>query len=200
MWHLLKSHRLRLGDDTRIALLDWITNSEGQTSSALASREVLKSHMIVQQGRNGQVLFFNAKWAEATFTESGNFVGKPLRNPLAIGTVLRLLRFLDNELKDRWLNDLLALTKSNRKCINTLASLSEWQTCLFPLISETLELVSSHPLTTSTDDKKNIDANEYPMSLEGLHKRLDLCLHLYSSLLGHLLRAGGDGVSETPGL
>ena len=154
--------------------------------------------MIAHQGQNGQVLYFDAKWAEAAFTESGNFVGKPLRNPLAIGIVLRLLRFLENDLKDQWLNDLLALTKSNRKCINTLASLSEWQTCLFPLISETLELVSSHPLTDSTEDKKNIqnfDAKEYPMSLEGLHKRLDLCLHLYSSLLGHLLRTGGDGVS-----
>lgn len=156
--------------------------------------------MIVHQGKNVQILYFDTKWAEAAFTESGNFAGKPLRNPLAIGTVLRLLRFLENELKDQWLNDLLALTRSNRKCINTLASLSEWQTCLFPLISETLELVSSHPMTASTDDRKKIDsfdAKEYSMSLEGLHKRLDLCLHLYSSLLGHLLRTGGDGVSAT---
>jgi len=187
-----------LGEDTHRALLGWITDSEGTTSSSLASLEMLKLHMITFLGDRGAVLYFNTGWAESALRETGNFVGKPLRNPLAIGTVLRLLRFLENDLKDRWLNDLLSLTKSNRKCVNILASLSEWQTCLFPLISETLELVSSHPTTSSAGDDNTVDlldTIEYPMSLEALHQRLDLCLHLYSSLLGHLLRTGGDSVS-----
>lgn len=155
--------------------------------------------MISFLGEKSAVLYFNTGWAESALSETGNFVGKPLQNPLAIGTVLRLLRFLENDLKDRWLNDLLSLTKSNRKCVNILASLSEWQTCLFPLISETLELVSSHPTASLAEDGNIdfLDTIELPMSLEALHKRLDLCLHLYSSLLGHLLRTGGDSVSQS---
>ena len=195
----MKSHRSRLGEDTRSALLAWITDGEVPPSLSLASLERLKPHMTTYLGKYGPVSYFNAEWAESAFRETENFVGKPLRNPLAIGTVLRLLRFLDNEMKDRWLHDLLNLTNSNRKCINTLASLSEWQTCLFPLISETLELVSSHSVTSSAVDKKTVDQLDTvacPLSLDGLHRRLDLCLHLYSSLLGQLLRTGGDGVSE----
>ena len=185
-----------MGEKTHIALLSWITDDEGPTESLLASLDSLKTHMMVDLGVQNAILYFRLEWAEAALAETGTFVGKPLRNTLAIGTVLRLLRFLENDLKDRWLDDLLALTKSNRKCVHVLASLSEWQNCLFPLISETLELVSSHPTADGNHDAIDLLASDaYPMSLEALHKRLDLCLHLYSSLLGHLLRSGGDQVS-----
>jgi len=196
LWHLLKSHRSQLGEMTHVALLSWITGDEVLSATSLASLEFLKPHMISYLGRKEAVLYFNTEWAEAALAETGKCVGKPLRNPLAIGTVLRLLRFLENDLKDRWLNDLLSLMKANRKCVNVLASLSEWQTCLFPLLSETLELVSSHPTTSGDGTAIDLlDPKEYPMSLDALHKRLDLCLQLYSSLLGHLLRSGGDHVS-----
>lgn len=200
LWHLLKSHRSRLGEMTHIALLSWITDDEGSSSSSLASLEDLKSHMLANLGTQRAVLYFSLEWAADALAETGRFVGKPLRNPLAIGTVLRLLRFLENDFKDKWLGDLLALMKSNRKCVTVLASLSEWQTCLFPLISETLELVSSHPTTAGDGNAIDLLASgAYPMTLEALHKRLDLCLHLYSSLLGHLLRSGGDRVSRNVG-
>lgn len=193
LWHFLKSHRSRLGELTHVALLSWITDDGLPDSSSLASLEYLKAHMMHDFCKQRSVHYFNLGWIEAALDSSQNFIGKSLRNPLAIGTVLRLLRFLESDHKDRWLSAFLALTKSNRKCVSTLASLSEWQTSLFPLISETLELVSSHP--GDQVDKEYISDKEYPTSLETLHKRLDLCLHLYSSLLGHLLRSGGDRVS-----
>jgi len=185
---------------THIALLSWITDDEGSASASMASLDNLKSHMIADLGAQSAVLYFSTEWAESALADTGNSVGKSLRNPLAIGTVLRLLRFLENDLKDRWLGNFLALTKANRKCVNVLASLSEWQTCLFPLISETLELVSSHPSTAGDGKAADfLSPDGYPVSLDALHKRLDLCLHLYSSLLGHLLRSGGDRVGTDVG-
>lgn len=190
---MLKSHRFRLGKLTHDALLSWITDDEGVASSSLASIDYLQTGFYVNLRSKQPILSFNVFWVESALAETGNFVGKSLRNPLAIGTVLRLLRFLENDLKEQWLLDLLALTKSNRKCVSMLASLPEWQPCLFSLISETLELVSARRqigLETSTClDKSAVEEVD-------VLKRLDLCMHLYSTLLGHLLRSGGDRVSQ----
>lgn len=155
--------------------------------------------MNVTFGSKLPILCFNSEWAKSALAESGNFVGKSLRNPLAIGTVLRLLRFLDNDLKDQWLSDLLTLTKSNRKCVSMLASLPEWQPCLFSLISETLELVSSRRPNTSgqsngVENAPGAEGDENGSA--SVLKRLDLCLHLHSTLLGHLFRSGGERVSH----
>jgi hypothetical protein len=199
LWHLLKSHRFRLSKLTHDALLSWITDDEGVASPSLASVDFLRSRMNVTLRSNQPILCFNMEWAKSALAEAGNFVGKSLRNPLALGTVLRLLRFLDKDLKEQWLSDLLALTKSNRKCVSMLASLPEWQPCLFSLISETLEVVSARRLSTS---EKSIGVEKSAVEVvdeqdfDSVLKRLDLCLHLYSTLLGHLLRSGGDRVSR----
>ena len=164
-------------------------------------------HVTTTYGVSQPGYRFNVEWAEVAFGEKESFVGTTLRNPLAIGTVLRLLRFLENDLKDQLLSDLLALTKSNRKCVSVLASLTEWQPSLFPLISDTLELVSSHAANSlgeaesefPGDDKNDLltlsEQNKLS-SPASLHRRLDLCLELYSTLLGYLVREGGDTVSH----
>lgn len=155
--------------------------------------------MNVALGVTQPFLCLNIEWAKSAFEESGKFAGKSLRNPLALGTVLRLLRFLDSDLKDQWLSDLLALTSSNRKCVSMLASLPEWQPCLFSLISETLEMVKTSHATPSdpVNEVETATWTEYDARVsECVPKRLDLCLHLYSTLLGHLLRSGGDRVSH----
>ena len=138
----MKSHRTRLSDQTRTALLDWIT-VDNRVSSSSTSLDGLLPRVIAPFGSRQFGYSFNIDCARSVLMENETLVGKNLRNPLAIGTVLRLLRFLDNDLKDKPLLDILTITKSNRKCVAILASLPEWQTCLFPLISETLEVVSS---------------------------------------------------------
>lgn len=138
-------------------------------------------------------LSFDYSWYNSIICEESNYSGKLLYNPLAIGTVLRLLRFLGDDRKDKWLSIFLNLTKSSRKCVSTLASLPEWQPCLFQLISESLEMVGSCKLSlvTDTSDDTFNDSAEQVKS----QKRLDLYLQLYSTLLGHLFRSGGDKVS-----
>ena len=135
---------------------------------------------------------FNFNWYTSIICEESNYSGKLLYNPLAIGTVLRLLRFLSDDRKDKWLSIFLNLTKSSRKCVSTLASLPEWQPCLFQLISESLELVGSCKISlfagTSVD---TFNTSEAQVTSQ---KRLDLYLQLYSTLLGHLFRSGGDKV------
>jgi hypothetical protein len=203
LWHLLKSHRSTLGDMTFASLLGWIASDDEVSPSSLVRLDFVLGHMHVDLESHPKMLYFNLEWISSTLADGNRYTGKLLRNPLAIGTVLRLLRFLDNNRKDQWLQVLLNLTKSSRKCVSTLASLPEWQPCLFQLISETLELVGAsstgslllnqEPNVTISKTDGYDDFSESDMSAQ---KRLDLCLQLYSTLLGHLLRSGGDRVSH----
>jgi hypothetical protein len=179
-----------------------MTDDGAATSSESTSLSFLQSHLVVPFQYNQSGCRFSVEWATNVLKDTTVSVGKSLRNPLAISTILRLLRFLDNDLKDQWLSDILLLAGSSRKCVALLASLPDWQPCLFPLVSETLELVSS-----DKNEGGNLDRFESALPLnhnlelstaqkrESLHNRLDRCLALYSKLLGHLVREGGDQVS-----
>jgi hypothetical protein len=136
-----------------------------------------------------QTQYFSYSRYESILSEENNYVGKLLCNPLAIGTIFRLLRFLHDDRKDKWVSVLLSLTKSSRKCVSTLASLPEWQPCLFHLISDSLELVRSFKVSTETSDSTSETQTRF-------QNRLDLYLQLYSTLLGHLFRSGGDKVRQ----
>jgi hypothetical protein len=225
LWHLLKSHRSRLGVRTRAALLHLITDDNGIVSSSLSSIDFLQNHLVGPVGTSQQSgVKLRVNWAESVLAETGNTVGRSLRDPLTIGTVLRLLRYLDGTATDHWVSDLLALANSSRKSISMLSSIPDWQPSLFHLISETLEQVVSlrdtyghdNSDTEKADDheivadctngstigvQKHVDdksqlPNSRRESPSSVGKRLDLCLELYSSLLGHLLREGGDKVRE----
>jgi len=225
LWHLLKSHRMRLGDRTRAALLHCITNDNGIVSSFLSSGDFVLSHLVGPDAADQSGFKLQVDWAESVLAENGNIVGRSLRNPLAIGTVLRLLQFLESSVKDRWVSDLLALSTSSRKSISLLSSIPDWQPSLFRLVSETLEQVvscrdshfdpESKPFDskeavgvfetdgTTVDAGKDVRDESKPLSSDSqlenpasVAKRLDLCLELYSNLLGHLVREGGDKALE----
>jgi hypothetical protein len=218
LWHLLKSHRSRLGARTRAALLHLITDDNGIVSSSLSSVDFLRNHLVGPDGTSQQPgVKLSVGWAESVLAETGNIVGRSLRDPLAIGTVLRLLRYLDGAATDHWVSDLLALANSSRKSISLLSSIADWQPSLFHLISETLEQVNSLPeiYGHENSDRKTAGGSngstvEVQKQVDGKHvlpdalrespstvgNRLDRCLELYSSLLGHLLREGGDKVRE----
>jgi len=176
-------------------------------------------------------------WASSILEETGQIVGRSLshNNPLAIGSILRLLVFLSPEQQNQWLIDLLSLTQSNRKSLAMFAQLPDWQPCLFNLLSETLDQLITLVTSENTSDKQvqRHDRNEHENNIleinvgnqresndavvdeskcesliadNGAHqdecvarcsKRLDLCLDLYRTLLGHLVREGGDKVSSS---
>lgn len=206
LWHLLKSHRSDIGTFTHVALLDWITDDEGSAASSLSSRKYLTANMV--HLLNGQTTFsFDSDWIASRLKDTGSLAAKVLRNPLAISTIFRLLRFLEAEQRDLWLKNILELSKSNRKCVALLAGLPEWQHSLFSFLSETLEQVSARrrKVLCLTPDKigdsgEVLDVEEEESSqresAESLHQRLDQSLNLYAVLLGYLLRSGGDQALE----
>lgn len=195
LWHFLKRHRFILGKFTRSALLSWITSDDGVASASLISAD----HCLIQMAASFEhrqfPLYFSSQLTDQCFGAFDNLVGKSVQNPLAVGTVLRLIRFLGNDHKDKWLSDLLALTQSSRKCMSILAALPEWQPCLFSLLSEALEMTTSSR-TEKTDLSNLIESEQATLSNDqsAASQRLDKCLHLYSVLLGHLVRSGGDRV------
>ena len=140
-------------------------------------------------GKEQQSLYYSCRRFKTILTEENNYSGKLLCNPLAIGTIFRLLRFLNDDRKDKWVSILLSLTKSSRKCVSTLVLLPEWQPCLFHLISDSLELIRSSKVSSDT----SVMASE---TLATSQNRLNLYLQFYSTLLGHLFRSGGDKVSQ----
>jgi hypothetical protein len=189
LWHLLKSHRTNLSDFTEASLIDWITCTDDTSVSSLSNVDCVLSNMNTMWKSRPRALSFNFYWTTSILAEGSSYAGKQLRNPLAIGTILRLLRFLNDGYKDKWVSIFLDLTKSSRKCVSMLTTLPEWQPCLFHLISDCLE--SIHFINHAQDDNSNNHVTISPTL-----KRLDLCLQLYSTLLGHLLRSGGDKVSS----
>jgi len=212
VWHLLKSHRTRLGPHTYAALLCWISDDGGILSSPLSSANHLQKHLIAASNMAEPGYRFCIEWADGVLAETGNVVGRSFRTPLALGVVLRLLRYLNDDIQDQWLADLLTLAKASRKSTSMMASLPEWQPCLFHLISETLEVFSSSSLqdaeyieedgapvgiSSAIGRRDHVEKKVYSLSrdfLESVGTRLDRCLELYSTLLGYLFREGGDKV------
>lgn len=169
----------------------------------MTSSEFLRCHLIVPFQSQQSGFRFSSEWANDFIADTSIFQRKSLCNPMTLSTILRLLRFLDSALKDQWLSDIFMLIESNRKNVALLASLPDWQPSLFPLISETLESVSSAKADIHLEIIHDVDNTIKDEGLEYkgdqknniLKKRLDRCISLYSTLLGHLFREGGDQVS-----
>jgi hypothetical protein len=203
LWHLLKSHRDNIGEATHSALLCWIGDDGGTISTSLASLDFVRNHAITKTATHQPGWRFDMEWVGKVLAESGSIVGRSLRNPLGLASIIRLIRYLNHDVQDRWLTELLTLARANRKSMSLLSSVPDWQPCLFHLISETLEILRSVSFRSSTveggaaTDGPILLAIEDSQSLSILSvgRRLDLCVELYSTLLGHLAREGGDKVS-----
>lgn len=211
LWHLLRSHRSHLGPKTRVALLFWIMNGNNLTVSAIGSIGILRRYFVTEDAISGYQISFI--WAEKKLLEVENVGGHAIQDALAVGTVLRLLRYLDSRVKDQWLSDLLDLARGNRKSLTVLASVSDWEASLFHLASETLESFVAaqnqvdfesktkseefNATTTERSDNMSTELSfvfheQYSDSLDALRSRLDTCVDLYATLLGHILREGGN--------
>lgn len=134
-----------------------------------------------------------------------------IRNDHAISTFLRLLRFLPNEMKERCLFDVVTLVRDSPAAIKAILMNNDWQPCLFHLLSESIEEISSIRAKSSSSVEvdpmvsSNNCGEERPIckpsdKLEPLPvpvvSRYDLIVKLYASLLGHSIRKGGDSAFQ----
>ena len=178
LWHLLKARRSVLGEDVRNALIYCMSDArESLAGTMLLTDHLLEKLVIHAENAETSGCWFSYDVAMSMLQKSGNIVGRSLQNTIVIATVLRLLAFLPSEITRQWLSDLLLLVKSSRKSMAMVSSMEDWQSCLFHLVSETIDELA----VGETQADSNIAA-----------ERLDLCLEIYATLLGHLLREGGE--------
>lgn len=206
LWHLLKGHRSRIGKKTHAALLHLVVNDVRTAVSSLTSLEFLQEKFIVaDEGIGGFRL--SSKYITPLLEETNVSPGRSLRDGgLGISTMMRLLRYLPTEIKDKFLNDFLKLAKSSQFNVMILSALPDWQPCLFHMISETSEKLNSGPSNDQLEtDLLDLDSQEVGEDGKGgsmgifespteVEKRLDICLELYATLLGNSIRVGGDKV------
>jgi len=207
MWHLLKGHRTRFGKKSYDALVYLAVDEAGTLLSSLPSKEFVIDTFVTSDDILRGCYIINIDYRDPLSEIRPQTPGKSLRGGLGISTVMRLLRFLSSDMKDNLLADLLMLVREDISSVATLSGVPDWQPCLFHLMSETLErfnggrtngndgLARSVDLLDTPRDQETVMPSEIVEAIPTVEKRLDLCLDLYATLLGHCVREGGDKVS-----
>jgi hypothetical protein len=138
------------------------------------------------------------EWVRMVLEDTVGLDSASFRNPLGTSTILRLLRFLPGALQDEWLVNLYKVSCQKRAALEALSSSADWQSCIFQFLSELVERLSNIGMSlaakTEGSDIEEVQTELAHQEMQVLEKRLDMTLELYSSLLGHLLREGGDQV------
>lgn len=107
--------------------------------------------------------------------------------------MLRILRFLSNEQKERWLFGILALLLGSPKSVSIVLSCDDWQPVLFQLVAEVLEEIYGDDLKGNSHCSKTGNCcsgptvNTKTLSKPSVRNRYDLSSKLYSTLLGHCI-------------
>jgi len=157
LWHLLKCHRDGLDDLSHAALVDLLVD-DGQDFVKLSKfsfslADVVTSDPILLGGFR-----FNDEWAKLPTTPVGIDSSQNMRNIFAVGTILRLLRFLPNRMKERWLFDLLALIRVSPNSVLSILPSKDWQPCLFHLLSESVEEINKHHRTSMKETNEIVNS------------------------------------------
>ncbi len=214
LWHLLKCHRSRIGKRTQAALLYLVLDDGGILSSSLSSIDFVADHFIVSDETCRSGFRINMNWVDAILTETSLTAGKTLRDSnVALSTVLRILRYLPNKLKDEWLQLLLSLIMNTQPSVRVLSHCVDWQPCLFHLLADTVEELRCLPRQSSlvplgggeaisengrnTERAHSVSMNFQTLemsTMEELCQRFEVSFKLYANLLGHRIRIGGDQV------
>lgn len=136
LWHLLKCHRDRLGGKTHAALVNMlVAHDRNKNSESISTIPVIKDDAL-QGGYK-----FDCNFAKEN-EQLGIDSEQRLRSTFALNTILRLLRFLHPDAIERWLFDLLTLVRISPDTLTAFLPSSEWQPCLFFLLSEIVEEIS----------------------------------------------------------
>lgn len=221
LWHLLKCHRERLGDASSSAMVNLLVEDPPMTDASAQALFSVEGIVVPDMFPRGYR--FHIGWATNQLLATpqlGIDARQNIRNDYAISTFLRLLRFLPGEMKERWLFDFRTLIRVSPMTIKTILKNKDWQPCLFHLLSEIIEEISSlrakspaaslevditedlgvaDPVVVQEDvgqtiSKASEDKSE-PLP-SPLISRFDLTLNLYASLLGHSIRQGGDNAFQ----
>lgn len=195
LWHLLKSHRHRMGKSTQAGLTSMVFAREEEAKQL--SMDSLKENFLVTDDFLGGVRI-EVEWIRMALEENIGLDNASFRNPLGLSTILRLLRFLPGALQDDWLLNLYKVSSQKRESLETLSSSVDWQSCIFQFLSELVERISNIGTNLAAQTNgKDPDVAQTKLAQEEMHaleKRLDVTLELYAALLGHRLREGGDQV------
>ncbi len=196
LWHLLKCHRERLGSASNSALM-YLIMHDGSTVFTL----ITLSDIIVPNSPNLGGFYLNMD----QFVNQSSMVDsrQSIRNTYGVSTVLRLLKFLSNEHKERWLFDILAILLASPTSVDVLLSCDDWQPVLFHLVAEVLEEIHGGDSYRATGDAANSKSatnalsgttavNTETLAKPSVRTRYDLSLKLYSTLLGHCVRQGDE--------
>ena len=190
LWHLIKSHRHRMGKYTQASLVRLVFERK---DSVFLSQDYLMKHLITMDESIPGVTNFRFDWAKSSIADIDiDMDGKiNIRDTLSLNTILRVLRFLPSEYSSEWLLILVELIRSNNAA-TTIASCRDWQSCLFQYISEMIENLTN-VMTPKNNETEKIESQQETAEIE-LKKVLEMSLELYSTLLGYLIRVGNEMV------
>ena len=147
LWHLLKSHRYRMHDRTQSSLIRMVFDDSVSSPSLLPSYEFLRDHFIKVDDIFCNGVSIDMGWIDGILSETLFDHEKSIQDSLAIGTLMRLLRFLPSKFTDEWLSHLLQFVSTDLSAVDTLSTCPDWQPCLFQFISETIEQSTSSVLS-----------------------------------------------------
>ena len=193
IWHLLKSHRYRIGAYTQTALVGMVFNKEKD----FLSTDVLTKHLIVTDTSLPHITKVDFDWVKSMMSKSSFGVTENVRDVLSTNTILRALRFLPLEYSTCWLSYLVELCKSSEMATSTIASCSDWQPSLFEFISEILENMTPTILPNGANAEESESCQSVPP--KGSNEGFDRSLELYSILFGYIVRNKGEKVCVAGG-
>lgn len=147
LWHLLKFHRYRMHDRTQSSLIRMVFDDSVSSPSLLPSYEFLRDHFIKVDDIFCNGVSIDMGWIDGILSETLFDHEKSIQDSLAIGTLMRLLRFLPSKFTDQWLSHLLQFVSTDLSAVDTLSTCPDWQPCLFQFISETIEQSTSSVLS-----------------------------------------------------
>jgi hypothetical protein len=170
-----------------------------EKESKKLSFDSLKEDFIVADEVLGpRVRVLDMVWAKSVLEDSSVNQKISIRNILGLSTLMRLLRFLPDHFTDQWLTNLYDLSSQSQDTLQALSLCPDWQPSLFQFISELVESIAGLERVQQRDGDQNkagaISSSSARLQLSNLENRLHMSLELYSSLLGHRLREGGDQV------
>ena len=190
LFHLLKCHRERLGEHSNSGLMYLLVDD----SSIDVKQYLSLSDLVVETKAGGIRLDIeNLDISQSKLNIAATLSRQNIRNVYGVSALMRLMRFMSNEQKERWLFDLLALTLASSGSISVILSCEDWQPCLFQLVAEVLEEINEDIPdndTANSDVGRSQDVRKFDiraLSKPSVRTRYDLSLKLYSSLVSAIL-------------
>lgn len=190
LFHLLKCHRERLGEHSNTALMYLLVDD----SSIDVKQSLALSDLVVENKSGGVRLDIeNLDISQSKLNVAATLSRQNIRNVYGVSALMRLLRYMSNEQKERWLFDLLALILASSSSISVILSCDDWQPCLFQLVAEVLEEINEDISDNDTSNShvgRSQDVRKFDtraLSKPSVRTRYDLSLKLYSSLVSAML-------------